>query len=313
MKGLCRIHSHEDEPAWGHLIRAELTGGSRSICNLELTESRVEGSRRTQILAFLSSCDGISVRDYVARHGEGSLIRSIARSKTRKRNLTNGLPLTAGGHGARRNFPPKACQQCVREDVAQHGYAWFKRRHNLAGVASCYHHGSRLFIAGTAGERSNFRVSLAQLESRAQNPLGFAYADDFVRRYEMALLMLVQRRRSPQTRRVLTTLIKDQMRATRIPASPVELIDLVRGRSNTAWLQQTFLQEGGKQQIALGSSLAEIFDRPTYAYYMALTLAAVFTDLAELSVVLRAHNCGNRIKPLLRAAGCSLRRTSKRA
>lgn len=309
MKGLCRTHSHEDEPAWGHLLRAELTGGSRSIRDLGLASLRSAGSPRTQILAFLASCDDTPVLDYSAKHGESLLLGSVARSGRRLASQ-NGLPLTAGGRGAQRTVPPRACRQCVREDVKQHGYAWFRRRHNLAGIASCYMHGSNLFVAGTAAERSSLSASLAQLESRACNPLGFAYSDDFVRRYEMALLMLVQRRRWRQTWRALIKLIKEQMQTIGVHPSPAELVNLVCNRSNPEWLRQTFSQEG-RQPTALDSALAKLFERPSYAYHLALALAGTFTDLSELSFALKMHHCGNRITPLLRAAGCRLHRTAK--
>lgn len=299
--GLHRVRSHEDEPAWGHLLRAELVGGSRSA---RYVEGRCCPKRR--ILEFLAGCDGVTVRDYVKMHGESLILGSMARWRM-DRFAANGLPLIAGGRGARRDILPRACQRCVHDGITQYGYAWFQRRHNLAGVGSCYRHGERLFIAGTATERSSFSAELAQLESRSRDAVVFAFVDDFVRRYELALLTLAQRKGRHQTWQVLINLVMNRLADLGLDSGPAAIVDLVTTRANQKWLCETFTSRG-QPYVALRPALAKALDHPTYLYHLSLVLAAVFDDLTELSLLLRKHAHSKRIKPLLKAAGCKLRR-----
>lgn len=301
MIGLQPVRSQADEPAWGHVLRAALAGGSRSARDLG-----VSGRRTRPIVRYLASCDGVSARDYLAMHGDRLLVRSGCHYSANY-GPSCGYALGSGGQGARRTIAPRACRTCVEEATSQFGYAWFQRRHNLAGVATCLHHGERLFVAGTATERFELSVSLAQLESRARNATTFAYADDFVRRYELALLTLAQRKGNRGHWRTLVRVIKRQLAARGVPSNGATIVQLVTDRANEAWLSETFM-DSGRHDVALLSALAETLQRPTYAYHLSLILAATFDDLAELSVVLSAHECGRRIKPLLKAAGCKLRR-----
>lgn len=263
------------------------------------------GCPKRRILEFLANCDGVTVHDYVMRHGESLLLGSMARWSN-DRFEANGSPLLAGGRGARRDISPRACQRCVHESVMQDGYAWFQRRHNLAGVASCYKHGERLFIAGSADEQSSLSATLAQLDSRSRNPAAFAFADDFVRRYELALLTLVQRKSWRQTWRVLINLIKSRMVALELDPSAEGIVGLVMSRANQGWLHKTFTYNG-RASVALEAALGQVLGRPTYLYHLSLALASVFDDVTELGLLLRKHTHSKRVKPLLRAAGFKLR------
>lgn len=295
MIGLQPVHSHEDEPAWGHLIRAELAGGSQSLRNVKVQESG-GGS----ILGFLAACDGVGTCDYAEMHGDSSLLGSMARWNWYQFGGI-GFPLLAGGRGTRRNILPRACQQCVHESVSKYGYASFQRRQNVAGVASCHRHGGRLFVAGTAGERSKFRAELGQLDSRSLDPVGFAYVDDFVRRYELAILMLLQCADRLERWQALIDLFKKR---SGLNLDPKKIAGFVRRRANPEWLHQTFVDEPGRTGT-LQTVLTKAFDQPLYTPHHALLLAAAFDDISELSTILSRHGFGKPVEPLLRAAGCN--------
>lgn len=53
--GLHHVRSDEDGHAWGHLLRAELVGGSRSAWDVE-----GQACPKRRILEFLASCDGVT-------------------------------------------------------------------------------------------------------------------------------------------------------------------------------------------------------------------------------------------------------------
>lgn len=301
MKGLHPLRSHEDEPAWGHLVRAELVGGAWSYRDL-----RLKGASDLAILSYLADCDGVSVKEYAAAHGEILMLRSMAKTGT-LRGAERGRPLTPGGRGVRSDIPPRACQQCVHGDVADHGYSWYRLKHNLAGVATCHRHGERLFIAGTATERLKFHANLGQLEIRAASPEEFAYVDDYVRRYEMALLMLVQRRHSISSWRRMVKVIVDRLSKLGLDPRSEAIFTLVSEQSNMDWITQTFIQD--KQRgLVLRECMAEVLVRPTFAHHLSLALASVFEDLVELSLAISSLGLGKRIKPFLRAANCRLKR-----
>lgn len=301
ISGLHFVRSHEDEPAWGHFLRAKLTGGSQSARDLPKKDRN-----RTTILQFLASCDGVTVHDYAALHGESLLVGSMARwnGSWWSQIGSIGFPLLAGGRGARRDIPPRACQLCVRESATKYGYAWFQRAHNVAGVASCHKHGERLFIAGSAEERSKFSASLGQLEFRSRDPTEFAYVDHFVRRYELAVLMLLQCADRRERWPALIDLFQKRMKSIGLKLDPQEIADFVRRRSNPEWLQWTFMDQPGHTGT-LQTVLSKAFDQPVYTPHHALLLAAAFDDISELSTTLSTHSFGKPVEPLLRAAHCN--------
>lgn len=300
MKGLHPLRSHEDEPAWGHLVRAELVGGAWSYRDLIL-----KGASDLAILSYLAGCDGTSVKEYASAHGEILMLRSMGKAGT-LRGTERGRPLTPGGRGVRSDIPPRACRQCVNEDVAEHGYSWYRLKQNLPGLATCYLHGQQLFIAGTAAERQQFDASLGQLEIRAENPEEFAYIDDFVRRYEMALSMLVQRRHSISSWRLLVNVVASRLANLGLDKESEAIFFLVSEQSNRDWLAQTFIQEG-QRGLVLRESLAEVLTKPTFSHHLSLAVASVFEDLVELSLAISSLGLGRRVKPFLRAANCRLR------
>ena len=300
MDGLHRLRSHEDEPAWGHLIRAGLAGGIRSYRDLGL-----DGAKTLKMLKFLAECDGVPLKDYAAAHSETFMLRSMA--KGRKLQNAQGRSLNPGGRGARSDVLPRACQHCVSEDVAHHGYSWYRLRHNLAGVANCYIHGKQLFIAGTVIERSQFQSALGQLEARAADPKEFAYVDDFVRRYEMALLMMVQQRHSVQHWKALVEMISERMEIEARCERGTIFREVTRLASQN-WLSSTFVQSDRKVG-SLRNSLNELFVKPPFAYHMSLAIAAAFSDMTDMSLALRSRRCGRRILPLLKAANCKWSRS----
>ncbi len=300
MKGLHPLRSHEDEPAWGHLVRAELVGGAWSYRDL-----RLRGARDLEILRYLAGCDGTSVKEYASAHGEILMLRAMGKAGT-LRGTHRGRPLTPGGRGARSDIPPRACRQCVNEDVAEHGYSWYRLKQNLPGLATCHLHGQQLFIAGTATERRQFDARLGQLETRAGSPEEFAYVDDFVRRYEMALLMFVQRRHSITSWRMLVNVVESRLKNIGLDKESEAIFYLVSEQSNKDWLAQNFIQER-KRGLALRESLAEVLIKPTFTHHLSLAVASVFEDLVELSLAISSLRLGKRDKPFLRAANCRLR------
>lgn len=301
MIALQPVHSHEDEPAWGHLIRAELVCGSHWLHDI-----RARQSGGGAALEFLAACDWVTPLAYSDLHGDAALLGSMARWNWHQ-PVGVAFPLLAGGRGTRRDVLPRACQQCVRESVSKYGYACSQRRQNVAGVASCYKHGRRLFVAGTASERSQFRVELGQLEYRSNNPVALAYIDDFVRRYETALLMLLQCADLHSRWWAIIDLFKTRIESAGLKLAPREITDFVRRRANPEWLHQTFVDEPGCTGT-LDAVLARAFDQPVYTPHHALLLAAGFDDVSELSTILSAHGFGDPIEPLMRAPCCNERR-----
>ncbi|HET7662364.1 MAG TPA: hypothetical protein VFK31_01895 [Rhodanobacteraceae bacterium] len=155
-------------------------------------------------------------------------------------------------------------------------------------------------VAGTANERRQFQVELGQLEYRSKNPVALVYIDDFVRRYEIAILMLLQRADLHSRWWAIVDLFKTRVTRSRPKLGSREISEFVRSKANPEWLLRTFIDDPGRVST-LDTVLAKAFDQRVYTPHYALLLAAAFEDVFELSETLSAHEFGDPVEPLVRA------------
>ena len=289
---LQRVNARDDESAWGHLARILLVSGLNTRFDL-----RKLGQSSSNLFPVLAKSAGLGLFDYVDNHGVTILLHAVARSTSAVNRSTK--PLTQGGPGGNRNIFPRACPTCVQEDSIKLGYSWYRRRHNLAGIATCYLHGDRLRIVGTANEREQGESSLALLRDRINAASRLARRDEFVARYEIALLMLCQKRATYGVWRSLVSLCVERDSSFEFGVHAPDLANRVLHSAGEDWLPQNFECDQSRLGNIIGG-LAKVFASHVSIYCWALTLAVLFDDPIELSRALTEVAGYEAISPLIR-------------
>lgn len=285
--------AQDDETIWSHLSRALLVSGFGSRIDL-----RAQGSRSGSILWTLAQINRSGIYEYADKHGVSLLLHSAAWPSTPEVRTHN--PMSQGGTGASRSLAPRACSICVEEASRKFGYAWYQRRQNLAGVATCHLHGERLRFIGTSKERVNGRSSLALMSDRMKGEAREVYRDDFVVRYELALLMLAQRKIRTDIWKNMVAMCVKRHENDELHLGSQRLVERVFVLAGEEWLQENFiLDESARENIV--NRLKNMFSSPVSIYCWGLALAALFEDPVELSNALVEVCRCSAIEPLLKA------------
>lgn len=198
MSRLVRCDAMPDEPAWGHFMRFAQVNGFRSIaCVSEALPDRKNYQRPTPTLLRTLIAEHLAgsrkkrpLYEYFQAHTTYSQVLPISSCVAVWRYMLNRWSY----HNADLFPTPlviRFCPMCVAEDLDAHGFSWFRREHQLAGVSWCLKHSRSLH---------QLPAPMQFLHSRGWFTVGSGSEPEtglivppFVRRYTKALEWLTQR------------------------------------------------------------------------------------------------------------------------
>ena len=179
-----------DEVVWSHAARFAWLNGATVEAELSKATSvkALSPQRMQSWLALMAEFAEVPLPIYLARHSSAALLDLEVCEGEGARSDGYGFTFFEGlkpNHGM-----AMACYKCRDADVASHGFAWFRRMHQLPGMLCCHLHGSDLHeVLGTQPTRYIHALNAGHL-----TVLHWALAwhqDEFVRAYQSQLLGLV--------------------------------------------------------------------------------------------------------------------------
>lgn len=141
MKGFVCCRPMPDEVEWSHVARFIWVNGwdrSSELLGKLLSEEPATRSVTSGWLGVLVKSSGLSTTEYLARHTAAALLDLDGFEGA---NLERMWWIFRPFKGAKiRLGQAMACPGCLEEDNEVHGFAWFRRIHQLRGVDLCLRH-----------------------------------------------------------------------------------------------------------------------------------------------------------------------------
>lgn len=284
-----------DEFIAGHIGRLAQLNGSSSLEHfiLRLTARGPEESisfSPLQIFQRAAKLSGLDENAYLARHTLCPLEHLCAPTEDRAKSYTQESHLRQRTRLLRLHQPAGLCTTCVEEDIAVHGFSYWRRTHQIQGIDWCPAHRQPLqrviksapfSVCPSNWLRHQDFLTRAPIDS-TDNSVIHAYED-------IALWLLAAERRTTKARvgALLSHGVEaHQLRAGMKGKGP-RISDLAREKTSDRWLKLHF---------------PKIADGAAHTYCPAIDAALFGTSCSPYSVILALSVLGLAERPLLSRA-----------
>lgn len=152
VKGVLFCKPMDDEPVWSHLGRIVKISGLPSGDALRpvATPKRPAIARLEAawaILIALSEASDLTPEEYLHLHSAVHAGPVFDEKDLSGYDLVAAELLLSNDCLKHAGSQIRRCPDCVSADISQHGFCWFRRCHQLAGMDWCIHHRAKLEIA----------------------------------------------------------------------------------------------------------------------------------------------------------------------
>lgn len=235
-------------------------------------------------LGQLAIMSGMSLPDYVWQHSMLGVSRVVvpARNWTPFGAYENGAePGYVRSHGMRMHkLHACLCTQCVKEDLDHWKFSWYRRSHQIEGVAWCPTHKIRLQAVTASEPWSRLPQHWVESGQIAEVPGGQESETDFEARYaEIATYML--ERPAPYAVESLASVLAGRAQSLDLRCSRggrrMNLSDLLRRKAPADWLREHWPDVHRKADRAFVIGLDRVISQKTYAQRGTSYLTAMAT------------------------------------
>lgn len=229
------------EVVWSHVARFAWLNGAAVQSELsEATSVRaLSPLREPSWLALMAEFADASLPIYLARHSSAALLDLEVYEGGNLRSVGHSF---ATYEGLKPNHDmAMACPKCRDEDVASHGFSWFRRMHQLPGMLRCHQHGSDLHEV--LGKRPTSYIQALNAGHLTVPDWASVWRQNgFAQAYQLQLSSLVRLRRPVdwnQLQRQLGDVIKLEIHARGRPPFGL-LFQWLLSDAPTGWLTRYF-------------------------------------------------------------------------
>ena len=233
-----------DEVVWSHTARFAWLNGAAVQSELSLATSvrALSPLREPSWLALMAEFAETSLPIYLARHSSAALLDLEVYEGGNLRSVGHSFATYEGlkpNHGV-----AMACPKCRDDDVASHGFSWFRRMHQLPGMLRCNQHGCDLHeVLGT--KPTSYIQALNAGHLTVPDWASAWRQDGFVRAYQSQLLGLIGLSRPVewnQLQRQLEDVIKLEVHARGRPQYGL-LFQWLLSDAPAGWLTRYFHED----------------------------------------------------------------------
>ena len=272
-----------DELAQAHAARLARLNGLSSTMSMvaEVRRDAIPDSRETVeiLLRLLARADGCSPDLYCQRHSlypYRRIVSTLGEQQYLEAQRASFIHPRYRAHDTMR-----FCSKCATEDLAQHGFSWYRRRHDIPGIDRCIVHGTALWQANDEHVDSRFpHEYLARKEAVEVDGGKVPGTSGLVRHYAEAFLALGSLGAPLAKASVSVAIAQRSARllggASSTRLTRMALNKMVASKVPANWLR-TFANED-----ELASGLAAIQNRHEVANeYVAIAIASLYPSSAD--------------------------------
>lgn len=244
---MIRVSPMPGEIAEGHLSRIRIVNGISSRKRLIDLLRAQSSDPSAPVLHLLAAFSGMDSTTYAIRHSMVPVLRVASREEA---PALHGSP--EGASYSRRlgmlapTLGSRICARCIAQSLAEQGFSWFRREHQLLGVDICPIHGCGLQVihGGDAfSETPEIREVRDELKSVQWDSVDKEGGDSFVGRF-VSLSCSYLNRDAPLPARALHAELSRRARLAGLRTSdsghrPL-LSDAILERAPKGWLQAHF-------------------------------------------------------------------------
>ena len=250
MKQPLRIEPMPGEPAGAHQGRVAFLLGIKSGTEFKELVRQCLADEAADVHALsrlgqLAAIAGMTLADYARQHSMLGLFRVVVPAK-------NWAPFGSRDDGHDPEYvrsrgmlihksPACLCPQCVKEDLDHWKFSWFRRSHQIEGVAWCSIHKIRLQIVTASDPWSQLPQHWVESGEVEDVPDGHERETEFEARYaEIAMSML--ERPAPFHVEALSSVLAERAKSLGLRRSRtgrrMNLSDLLRQTAPSDWVRE---------------------------------------------------------------------------
>ncbi|MDO9569878.1 MAG: TniQ family protein [Hydrogenophaga sp.] len=322
MKHPLRIEPMPGEPAVAHQGRVTFLLGIKSGKEFKELVRHCLADEAADVhtlskLGQLAVIAGMSLADYARQHSMLGVFRVVVLAK-------NWAPFGSRDDGHDPEYVRNRgmmihksqaclCPQCVKEDLDHWKFSWFRRSHQIEGVAWCQSHKIRLQTVTARDPWSKLPQHWVESGEVEDIPGGQEGETEFEARYaEIAMSML--ERPAPFHVEALSSVLSERAQSLGLRRSPrgrrTNLSDLLRQTAPSDWLREHWPEVACKAPGDFVMVLDRVVAQRTYAQRGASYLAAMATMWDSTLELHQALLQASAIKPEKKNAAARTQKNS---